>query len=638
MAGQTQGTGEFPSDPRQVKAWLANLPLTHMGESTKLFFNGIHNLGKLDLPPGIRLDILEAMQPTEHLVFEHITRHLTNRTLPLHTKSRMLVDLSQALLTQLASCYRMVVHDTSRQGVKLGEERLALAIYRSTRHLGQLLQTFDRLYIPHPGGVWRGLHEMYSYAEINHLLDVPVNDADLGKHATTSVATAYKECCLLSLSNPFALRQGEVDRLAEFFRTHLIGCAITSRIVADPDATVIVINPASDEPPFHATAREVAESIAGSNRSRQPRRGETQGRIEQNTALRGLTVDSLIQELRTLSQRSEGEKSVSGVTPDLARRVLSAITTTPRRQFARSAKQDEIHVAFGVELIHTAIRWDRTHGTGTDLQLAPISVSVEKSPPAPNPPLQAQTTPFLELSLQPIDKDEVDESADDATPLSVSAEVDHNAQAWNMVAQGRFSIPTIGIDGLPELQTLVPSEAKLSLCKLINISAGGYCLHWDSEESCKALVGELIGIRETEGIRHSHWRIGVIRWMRFSPSECLKIGIQVYATDANPGEVHRGNLAIKHRGGGFIRGLQLQASEDSQHPATLIVPADAFHTGDEITYVLHEVSHGLDVYHARLAEIIERTSLFERYKYFEVGEETSETEHEDEFAGLWNRL
>jgi hypothetical protein len=71
--------------------------------------------------------------------------------------------------------------------------------------------------------------------------------------------------------------------------------------------------------------------------------------------------------------------------------------------------------------------------------------------------------------------------------------------------------------------------------KMIDVSAGGYCLLWESNDVSSAQVGELVAIRRTSADGGDEgWKLGVIRWMKFTPDRGLVLGMQQLASLAIP--------------------------------------------------------------------------------------------------------
>lgn len=72
---------------------------------------------------------------------------------------------------------------------------------------------------------------------------------------------------------------------------------------------------------------------------------------------------------------------------------------------------------------------------------------------------------------------------------------------------------------------------QLYLAQVLDMSAGGYRLHWKLESSNKLHSGQFIQLRE-QG--HEHWKVGIIRWIKSSMMKTYAVGIEVLANHVLP--------------------------------------------------------------------------------------------------------
>ena len=145
--------------------------------------------------------------------------------------------------------------------------------------------------------------------------------------------------------------------------------------------------------------------------------------------------------------------------------------------------------------------------------------------------------------------------------------------------------------------------------RLLNISAGGYCLLSDPAQTARAQVGELIALRELDDRQSVDWRIGLIRWMKYVPGEGLQLGVQVLA--ANPAPVL---VQPQQEDGGFgsqARGLMLPQSAAAEQPATLLAPCLAGYVEERR---LRVSGHGSDS-EVVLTRQLEATGAFTQFEF-----------------------
>jgi hypothetical protein len=150
--------------------------------------------------------------------------------------------------------------------------------------------------------------------------------------------------------------------------------------------------------------------------------------------------------------------------------------------------------------------------------------------------------------------------------------------------------------------------------KMVNVSAGGYCLLWDNLEMTRAQVGELLGIREESDPDTFHWRLGVIRWLKYNDKRGLDLGVQMLSPGA-VGIAARRDKKGRGRNEDYTRGLLLPEIASLQQPATLLLPSPPFKPGD--TAIVN--CHGRDV-RVRLTKLVENTGSFAQFQFTSLGE------------------
>ncbi|HDP90418.1 MAG TPA: hypothetical protein ENN42_10780 [Thioalkalivibrio sp.] len=580
----------FPTRPRRVKRWLRELPLVNMGETTRLFYTGLSELNRLKVPAGTRLELMELLAPTTAMVLDYLGKHMVSRSLPLPTKSRKIVTLTQTILMELANGYKACVVDATVYRHHLWGAKLPLAIHRSLRYLEQVLFNAARVYAPEPGGVWRDIHGLYAIAEERRLLTKQIRDPLLRQRSKSSIEDAYKHACLLSLARPQSLRQGEADRIEAYFEVHAADAEIVHRPSPDANDGAYVVNLEVDEPPVYAAITEIPTS-------------ET---------IRGLDVTAAVKSLRNTLQKGDFDPTASIIQRselgfDLTRRLLNTLSETTQRRFSRAEKHDQAQIALGLANIYRAIQ--------DDLETPPG----EEAPPRREPTLD-------ELSLQRL--------PDDARVPGTSEELN----VWDSVAQGNV-ISEAYLEHKREQEREQerkrmerPKAPSWESWRVTNASAGGFGLLWEGDQPSRAQVGELVGVRENRD-GSDQWRLGVIRWMQFQEDLGLEIGVQLLGPRALLLAITR----IKNRlvSDQFpINAFLLPGIKTIHLEPTVVLPASKFQVGDQLLVRLF--SQELKI---QLTRLDEHSSSFAQYQYQPVKEETkSGTKAETDFDSLWQNL
>jgi cyclic-di-GMP-binding protein len=586
---RASGQGDFPTQPRKLRRWLSELPLVNMGDATRQFYEGLRILNETRLSPGARVELMELMRPMAGTVLTHLGRHFVNRTLPLPEKSRRIADLNRVILSELAIGYSQAVRDLLKTGRPRGKT-LALAAYRGMRYTGAILRNSWRLYETPPSGIWREIYQLYQAAEARDAHEIPVMDETLHGQGRGTVSSALKGICLLALTHPLSLRQGETDRVADFLDTASASAVISEIPMADSTGGVHVVNLDTDDAPAYLRLADVPRS----------------------PHVRVLNLAPLARDIREMNQGGVRRDSWE-MSADLSHRLLEGWTRSARRRFSRADRDDEVNVAIGLGNIYATIERDmaersaKDRGGSTDLLLQYTSGDLHHRKAQ-----EQDAARFLS---------EIDPAGD--------------AEAWDMVARGhvitelharRPHQPPITAIGLGV------RDAEAEPWQLVNASPGGFCLRWRGQRACRAQVGELIGLREKEGNQYQ-WRVGMIRWMLNKAQGGLEVGVQVLAPRTVLVQIEPPHPV--RRNAGPEKALLLPAIRTIQQPPTLLVPAGRFQVGEEVI-----VSLAGRAIRLKLEGLGEHTSLFAQHRYTGLAQPqpVPEPEHESPRKGAENRF
>ena len=113
--------------------------------------------------------------------------------------------------------------------------------------------------------------------------------------------------------------------------------------------------------------------------------------------------------------------------------------------------------------------------------------------------------------------------------------------------------------------------------KMIDVSVGGYCLLWESDDVSGAQVGELVAIRTGSKTSPEDWKLGVTRWMKFTPRRGLILGVQLLVTGATP--VWACLCRDEPKAENKLEGLLLAENTILKQPVSLLLPSLPFRTG-----------------------------------------------------------
>ncbi|WP_242632698.1 hypothetical protein [Thiothrix fructosivorans] len=82
----------IPLSTSKARDWIAALPLTDPGETTRRLFHGLVDLNRRALPAMNRLQISEMLRPAVDVALEALQRHLEARAFPLTPKSQKILS------------------------------------------------------------------------------------------------------------------------------------------------------------------------------------------------------------------------------------------------------------------------------------------------------------------------------------------------------------------------------------------------------------------------------------------------------------------------------------------------------------------------------------------------------------------
>jgi len=599
---------DFPNHPRKLKKWLSSLKRANMGNFTREIYNGLLALNRQAMQPKHRLENMEILREPTRYIFNQLHKHFINRTLPLPEKSQKIIHLNQALLNEMAIGYKILIFETSNNLIKYDAKTTLIACERSLHYYSELLLRSSQIYSELPKGVWWDIHRLYSYAEAKNLHQKSIKDPEL---AVNSISTEdyYKQIMLFSLARPNALRQSDAERL---FKSINAWAKLTS---------------ISKSPNKNKLNRYFVSRLDGD----MPPSCVSESDLKNLQHVRSIETARLVEHLQTVdSDANDLHSAVSIgdlVSQETIRTLVSSWSICAKRRFSRAERKDAIRVSIGLKPIFEAL-------------------NEEVMPPKPK-----QKKPGKMFSLESIPENEMTKkdvfAQQDPTLFITDPQSnggsDRSAGAWDMVAKGR----TLTASYASELQEQdrnigeLHKEAPDMHWKITNVSAGGYCLFWDSELPSRALVGELISIREKEPDHTYQWRVGVIRWMQYSQANGLEIGVQVLSPKVISCSVQR----LERKNEEPFNCLMLPGIKPIQQPSTLLLPAHAFRRGNTLN--MHVYERDMEI---KLGTVREHTGSFTQFQFSQINEDDipddddsgnsgkSSTKNLDNFDSIWSSL
>lgn len=554
--------GGFDARPASVKAWIENLPMANIGQATRALYAALTEMNHQEMPAPQRFKSLELLRLPVSYVCEEMKRHFVGRPLPLPERTFRIACLARALTGELATGYKILVAEHAAGGRSRDRKRLVTSLHRALRLLGTVLLRSYQVYAAYPQQVWQEIHALYRYAEAQRRHNDRVLEEDDGGTRTGTIADLYKQILLLALACPYRLRHGEAEKIWQALEHWAPFAHLLPYGGADSDA-LFVTDLASDQPPTYLVLYEAG--------------GDTGSRRTLDTSRLGDEVRHALTGLR------HGGAAACPLSANTLRRLMLAWGVLPKRRFSRTRDHAQVIVAMGLSSIHYFVSGEVAFNSSSGNLDCPAELGSQRGNPfAVRPPGER----------------------DGAMPDLWEADFRLEGQAAPSTLEMAVAQASAGIHIDPSHRT--------QKWKMINVSAGGYCLLWDNPETTRAQVGELIGLREQSDPDTFHWRLGVIRWLKYVEKRGLELGVQMLS----PGAV-----AVAARGdgqggqNGYTRGLLLPEIASIQQQATLLLPSPPFRPDD--TAIVN--CHGKEI-RVRLTKLVENTGSFAQFQFAPLGE------------------
>lgn len=601
---KTPSADAIPNNPRKLKKVLSALPNSNMGELTKQTFLILRDLNRQSMPNKQRLENLEMIRVLARSIFDNLKKYFINRTLPLPDKSKKIVNLNQSILQELVYGYEIIIYEAANNiDTRIDEKTLSTAACRAINYLSEMLLRSSEVYEPCPKHLWYDAHQLYTFAESRNLTDITVIDNEK-EPDKLNIENSYKQMLLFTLARPIALRQRDSERvfkeLYEWSKYSTIKREATENMIDH----VFCMRIHEDTPPNYLAKADLAENIT----------------------IRTLDASNLVNHVKSLIEEQSAKKQKLAIGDDIPLETLNALVlswgVSAKRRFSRADRHEHINVSIGLSHTAKAIR----DSFKTDETLDTKSGFVRTS---------ASTKQDPDFTLDPISTP--DKGAGYMTHTEVGA--DEN-DSWDMVAKGRVLTDTYANEQkFADVEKVKQRQLNAdSHWDVVNISAGGYCLRWNSDDTSKAQIGELIALQEFDAKNNFEWRVGVIRWMQFTQASGLEIGVQVISPKVVTATAQRVNRPNEIP----FECLMLPGIKALKQSSSILLPSHAFKTGDKL--VVQILENKLNI---TLGETKEHTGSFTQftYKNTEVDKRIKKqvkkeeaTKNKDDFDELWSSL
>lgn len=548
----------FDLRPKSVEAWLSELPTANVSQTGKALFKALREVNHLKVKPAARLAFLELVRERVAYVITESRKNYKPREFPLPEGSRKSADLAIALVTEMAVGYCQIVQAHLSKTFKVKPALLQAATHRAIRYLSAVLVERYVLYEPSPNGIWRRIHALFKLAEQQRLQHNGIRDELLQFGATQTVDHAYKQTLMLAAAGPYRMRHAEAVDAYATLEAWAPYVALVKAGEAGAKEAVFQVELDRDLPPVPISAQ-----------------------ANKHAHSRLLVTADAVKAIEQSRERRHAwwkfwkkpEPALSGMDEALVNRLMFSLGVLPKRQFNRQRYNTPVEVMVGLSHISRVLA--EAHGMQMDEDnLSDASkhfhgrdLSDPRSKRTQDVWQMLYPTELLS-QLRKKDKDEEDES------FEAHRHHDPESMGW----------------------------------RLLNISAGGYCLLSDPSQTTRAQVGEIVALREVDDAHHAVWQTAAIRWMKYVPGEGLNVGLQVLAP--NPMPVLTQPETAPGKFGATSRSLLLPEIIATDQPGTLLTPC--LHYGENVRVMLKGFG---EPSHIVLTQQLEATGAFAQFAF-----------------------
>lgn len=541
------------TDPKYARAWLESLPLASSAEAARELYQALYTVNRLELAGTRRRELMQLYEAPIAVVCNGLQTHLQYATQPLTPKKRQLAEFIRRLQIEMAFGYKWCLRDIAAARFLWGRDELLLhTAERALYYLREILVHSYQVYMPHPANVWKEMHEIYRFMEARELTARSIElRAAVGARSIT-IANRYIQGLLLGISQPYQLPQGACRQLCLFLEEWGGRAELTPLAdVANPVGHFIV-DLAVDAPPVPYPRERLPAERA-------------QWRLL-NTMNLVRATHGFIARLKKgerVAALQLGFDALDDACMDLLQRMVSAWALTPRRRYQRMRRNSYISVCAGLPALHFFA------GNQT-----PFSVPGEED--------AADVLGALPMS-------------DERAPEQTSGEEPLDRTALVVIARKAT------------IDKAVPPTPSFRMDRwhVRDASPQGMLLARYGDAGGSVRVGDVLGLHQSG---HTHWTVGVVRWLKSPEGQSLELGVETLAVDVTP-IAARGDS----EGAVYAPALLLPSTTTPRRPATLLLPRGTYAARRNL-YLLEP---GRPLRYVRPVQLLERTVAYDRVAFAE---------------------
>lgn len=533
--------------PKAINKWIRSLPLAHDVQSAIALTTFIENTNRLDYPLAARFKALETLQATVQNILGNFQKNSQSTHWPPSERILKQYSISLELLSALSTGYQICVVDLLEQTGNPSRRSLATCLQRAQHALGQALISSYTKYTSAPDNLWYNLHQLYLIARSFNCKDRMVKNIANQSPAQSSVAFEYKKQILIEIAGPTRLLNSqiiELEILAEGW-AHDLELDVLSE--NDKSNGIFIIDPLHDGPPVRISQAKKLE-------------------LDPLYCINLDPINHRLLKILEAGKKGEPLPQVAGITPSgtLVKLLLSDWLRNNNRVFKRSAKRGTLQAALGLTNSFNFI-----DHTNEDTAAQP---SEAKSPLTLSELESGQSSSFNKKSFD-------GNIADYATKTRQA-----NASSFSLHSE----------------------KIHLHHCKIVNVSANGYCLQRQGSSPAKVQIGDVVALHENDNAHALNSSVGVVRWLHYDAGNGLSFGIQVLSPMAQPLQTSFHKNGRKT----YLPGLGLPELPALQQSASILTSTHRYKPGDHIQ--INKAQHKINI---KLGQRLERHQGYDRFQY-----------------------